>query len=227
MAERWIEFAPNASLADAIHATAHRSGDRARSNKSMPPAVVQITDSDGLLSTIDLPPREQFADLLTRQVIEAIRSHSGAAIRSAYLTHLAPAAGVCGPADAGPIDSLRLPHGRRATVMVGDTDVSATVVETQQTRLWLSLVHLHTQDWRGLKPGGLRVLPPVVAQSTALIAEYMIDVAGTRYWDELVLLGEPEFDGTVVQLVIASTEGAWLGRLMSPADVRQAGQRCA
>lgn len=131
---------------------------------------------------------------------------------------LAPAAGVRGPAAAGPVDAVR-DEGAWTTDADGTT-VSVRLLATQQTRCWLAnCTFLGVPSWSGAVPGGdVEVLPDVVAADTAKVCEFMADRGLGEDWPQIALLGAPGTGaGGELSALLAFTEGGYAQELVGAA----------
>jgi hypothetical protein len=134
-------------------------------------------------------------------------------------TVIAPAAGVCGPASAGPVDSVRVEG-----LWSGDTLAarpigwSARVVAAQQSRCWLISAGF-TGPWPDgpLATGDLSLLPSMVATDTARSCQFQLDRGHGVDWPEVVLLDAPCAAGGQLEVLAACTDGLLAARLLDEA----------
>jgi hypothetical protein len=155
-----------------------------------------------------LPGAAELDELRTSLALGAIADVLTPAPTSVTATIVAPAAGVCGPAAAGPIDAIR-DGGRAEGSTAGRSGIpwSAQTVSVQQTRCWLlSAVFAGTAPPR---PGdvGLEILPAVVAADTARISQFQLDRGLGAHWPGVLLLRPPVRAGDGVAVTAVYTDG--------------------
>jgi hypothetical protein len=119
-------------------------------------------------------------------------------------TVLAPAAGVCGAAFAGPVDAVR--HGGLIRADVGGVPCRVRLLQVQQTRCWLLAATLRPAGARSprLAPGApVRHIGGPVGADTARATQYMQDLGLGSDWPGLLFLDGPDRDqdGTARVLV--------------------------
>jgi hypothetical protein len=132
-------------------------------------------------------------------------------------TVLAPAAGVCGTAFAGPIDAIR--HGGLIRTEVDSVPCRARLLHAQQTRCWLLAATLYPADEASpqLAPGAaVRHTSSSVGADTARATQFMQDLGLGSDWPGLLLLDGPDRDqdGTV-RILAAFTETSYVTAVVS------------
>ncbi|MBM0230705.1 hypothetical protein JNW91_01700 [Micromonospora sp. STR1_7] len=142
---------------------------------------------------VELPDGVDLARLRIEVILGALIDRLGIEPVFGSATVIAPAAGMCGPAAAGPVDSVRIgSFWSGDTVGVRPVAWSARVVTAQQSRCWLVVA-----DFVGGWPDGtvvtgdLAVLPAVVSTDTARASQFQLDRGRGTAWPEVLLLDTP------------------------------------
>lgn len=129
---------------------------------------------------------------------------------------LAPAAGVCGPAAAGPVDALGI--GGRWSFRCAGGSGSARMLTAQQTRCWLI-----SYSWQAAAgaadpaaDGLVELVPAWVAKDTARVCEYVQDRPDGPGWSRLLQLGPAQSgpDGRT-ECLFAFTEALYAADLVA------------
>lgn len=129
---------------------------------------------------------------------------------------LGPAAGVCGPAAAGPVDAIRV--GGSWMFTGGGARAAVQVLFGQQTRCWLLSYTFVPASPLALRPGdGMETVPERAGADTAALCEFMRDRGLGDGWPQLLLLGAPGrlSEGTATALV-AFTDAVGAAHLVAP-----------
>jgi hypothetical protein len=125
---------------------------------------------------------------------------------------LSPAAGVCGPAAAGPVDAVRVRGVRELAGHGPGAPAVITMLQVQHTRCWVLSATLRSPSGTPPRLVGsphVTVLEAVVAQDTARATQYMHDRGLGEDWPGLLLLGAPHSsaDGALKLLAIFTEAG--------------------
>lgn len=157
---------------------------------------------------VPVPSGTDLARELIRLVLAALMTAVTPSPARIEAMVLRPAGGVCGPADAGPVDAVRV-SGTWATEMAG-TETFTRFIDVQNTRCWLAGCTLDAPEGAQLS---LRAAEPLltvddlVAQDTAQLTQYMHDRGEGGVWPHLVVLGRPEQTAKGgIRLLLAFTE---------------------
>jgi hypothetical protein len=171
-----------------------------------------------------LPDASACARLRTALALGAIADSMDPAPASVVATIIAPAAGICGPALAGPVDAVQ-DDGRHDGRTSGRWRVpwSASTLSVQQSRCWLaSATFLGSWPDGCVLDSGLAVLPSVVGRDTARATQFQLDQGRGVNWPEVLLLRPPTVRAGGVDVLAAYTDGLLTSYLL---DRALAGER--
>jgi isocitrate dehydrogenase (NAD+) len=190
----------------------HAPAAETRSSGADGPGPVATGLLQGPAGTVPVPADADLPWAVAGGLLERLAASWSPAAGAVDCVALAPAAGVCGPAAAGPVDAVRdlgcrqLPAG------------PLRVLVTPQTRCWMLACTLRAdQDARC----ELAELPPGAATDTARLTEFQHDRGLGAYWPELLLLGPPQrlSDGAL-RVLVAATDAGYADGLVAAATGR-------
>jgi hypothetical protein len=138
-------------------------------------------------TTVDVPPDAEVPWLVVDHAVDSLIAACAPRPARVEVVALAPAAWVCGPSGAGPVDAVRFGGSRTRDI------VHTRLFSVQHTRCWvLSCVFLgHSLRLP------LPELPSVLATDTAKITQYMEDRGLGDQWPGVVLGAVDRDDGGI------------------------------
>jgi hypothetical protein len=170
---------------------------------------------------VALPADGDVPWVIVDHAVDTLLSACSTHPRRAEIVALAPAAWVCGPAAAGPVDAVRIGPSRTR----GDAGhiVHTRLLSVQHTRCWLlDCVFLPTDDTRPLRLNrstSVAVLTDTMPTDTmptgtaptdtARITQYLHDLGLGDQWSGLYVTGVAD-DGAL-RFVALCTEADWAG----------------
>jgi hypothetical protein len=215
-------------LAGALRCAAARAGCRlsVRDDGADGPAALTRKSSDGRTATVILPGQEELPWLVTARTLGVMtRAWQPSPLRVSCVT-LSPAAGVCGPAAAGPVDSVRI--GGTRELAAGPVPVSVQVLTIQHTRCWILCCAVYPPGGAriGLRPvPGVILVNGAIAADSARATEFMHDRDSDGSWPEILVLGSPRgAENGSSHAVLAVTEGGLARDLVDEVLVDVAGR---
>ncbi|MBF5028533.1 hypothetical protein IRY44_02170 [Micromonospora sp. ANENR4] len=168
---------------------------------------------------VDLPDGADLARLRIEVILGALIDGLGIEPVFGSATVIAPAAGVCGPATAGPVDAVRIGDSWSGdTVGVRPVAWSARVITVQQSRCWLVVA-----DFVGGWPDGtaitgdLAVLPAMVCADTARASQFQLDRGRGPDWPEALLLDTPRARGRRLPVLAMCSDGLVAAQILDRA----------
>jgi hypothetical protein len=174
--------------------------------------LLQCRRGATVLSERPMPPDERLGIAISRHALRSILRCWPVA-RPASAVVLAPAAGVTGPAGAGPVDAVRL--ARRPVWDGAEEGCLVRLLTVQHSRCWvLSL----SGEFLSAEPAAsdeLVRVPGWLATDTARLAEYAQDRGLHADWLPVFQLGEPSpGPGRLGEVLFAFTEAGYADSLI-------------
>jgi hypothetical protein len=165
-----------------------------------------------------LPPDDDVPWAIVDHAVDTLVAACSGRPHRVDVVALAPAAWVCGPATAGPVDAVRI--GPARTREVGTCPISTRLFSVQHTRCWVlacTFVPEHTASL-GLDPSpSVMVLDDALPADTAAIAQFLHDKGLGDLWSGLYLAAPVDSpDDGCLRFVALCTEADWVGALFGP-----------
>lgn len=199
-------------LADVLAESAQRRGVRVRTGD--PAAQPGLRYGSG--AAVALPEGAALADAVLAAALASIGRCLTPSPAAVLGTVLRPAAGLCGPAAAGPVDAVRTGYVTGLETHPLGFRAACRVIDIQHTRCWVASLSFTGTGPLAFTPGGeVAVLPPVIARDTARTSQYMLDCGEGFDWRPVVLAGPPvgDVDGGIMTLAMF-TEAHYLNALL-------------
>jgi hypothetical protein len=203
-------------LAGALASAARRRGvplvaERAETGRP----ILTCWRADHCTASVAVSAGWELAAAIVDNAVRRVVAGLSLVAEHATVVALAPAAGVGGPAERGPVDAIRDAGVWTATFT--EISVFGRLLAVQHTRCWLV-----NCVFSGISAGpelGARVdvelLPEFVGQDTARIAEFMHDRGFGEDWSQIALLGRlrpgPADD---LSVLFACTEAGYASELV-------------
>ncbi|MCK2212390.1 hypothetical protein MF672_001035 [Actinomadura sp. ATCC 31491] len=207
------------ALKDALAAAARRAGS----------TLVQVaSDADPTLvgegGKVRISSDQELPWLVARHVLTVLVEACTVPPLRVEAVVLAPAAGLCGPAYAGPVDAVRDLGVQEFRAGPASTAVTARMMTVQHTRCWVLSCMLTGPDGMPTapRPDLVRCLPGGLSPDTAVATQFQHDRGQDPWWPGLVTLGPPHrsADGAL-RLLLLATEGELADALMRPLTGRK------
>jgi hypothetical protein len=166
------------------------------------------------LASVALEPDDTLGAAIAEDALRRVmRSWPGTGPSCAVV--LAPAGGVTGPADAGPVDAVAV-GGHRVLESSG-AHCAIRLLRAQHTRCWLVSYSCEPvrDEWPGPQGPDVERVPSWVALDTARLVEYAHDRGLGDDWPGLLQLGDVQRGpGRRAEALFAFTEAGYARRLV-------------